>query len=606
MKKVWSISTTLRNPERIRNFLSTLEELEGEVWNNATQKKFQVLLIKNRFYGAGEPQFYANLSREHKALIESAADISYEAAEEVLDSKQYEGGGEMRGRQSFNPLRKMGLANVNGEDKITITQLGDYLLGDDYDFGEMFFRSFIKWQYPNPTSPQDFKAADGYNIKPFIATLHLIDTVNTLCNKRGIKEKGISKIEFRIFVPTLIDYRSIQAQAEKVLEFRAMYESIKEEKEKNLYIEQYLAENFSDFKNANYANLMDYADNTFRYFRMTRYFSLRGGGFYIDLERRRSVEIGNLLAHDKGDALELDLDAYVEYLSDIHKPELPWENVSELRKIADELVADLEKYIGYLDGRGIVHEQFTFSNTAAFDQEKLKKYIGDLRAYRRKLQETEDHHNSQSIEKVEEYVEQLKNIFSSQKKRSVELEHLATLALNALNDALLIKPNYPVDDENNPTFTAPANKPDIECFYDKFNSICEVTMLTGRSQWYNEGQPVMRHVRDFEDLNNGKNTYCLFIAPQLHRDTVNTFWTSVKYEYEGRQQRIVPLTVGQFIVLLETLISLKETKRRFAHEQLLSFYDAVVSLESGINTSDDWIGSINTKLHSWRESVLTV
>lgn len=32
-------------------------------------------------------------------------------------------------------------------------------------------------------------------------------------------------------------------------------------------------------------------------------------------------------------------------------------------------------------------------------------------------------------------------------------------------------------DDNEPTFTAPANKPDIECFYQSFNSICEVTML---------------------------------------------------------------------------------------------------------------------------------
>lgn len=42
----------------------------------------------------------------------------------------------------------------------------------------------------------------------------------------------------------------------------------------------------------------------------------------------------------------------------------------------------------------------------------------------------------------------------------------------------------------------------------------------------------MRHIRDFEDNNPNKETYCLFIAPKLHRDTINTFWISVKYEYE--------------------------------------------------------------------------
>ena len=117
------------------------------------------------------------------------------------------------------------------------------------------------------------------------------------------------------------------------------------------------------------------------------------------------------------------------------------------------------------------------------------------------------------------------------------LEKLSSLGLHALNDALKIQPNYPVGDDNEPTFTAPANTPDIECFYQSFNAICEVTMLTGRDQWYNEGQPVMRHLRDFENKHQDKDSYCLFIAPKMHRDTINTFWTAIKYEYEGRTQK---------------------------------------------------------------------
>ena len=50
-KKVWSISTTVRNPERLRNFLITLKEIENKKWNNETQIEFQARLVKNRFYG---------------------------------------------------------------------------------------------------------------------------------------------------------------------------------------------------------------------------------------------------------------------------------------------------------------------------------------------------------------------------------------------------------------------------------------------------------------------------------------------------------------------------------------------------------------------------
>ena len=63
-------------------------------------------------------------------------------------------------------------------------------------------------------------------------------------------------------------------------------------------------------------------------------------------------------------------------------------------------------------------------------------------------------------------------------------------------------------------------------------------MLNGRDQWHNEGQPVMRHFRDFENASVLNDNYCLFIAPKLHRDTINTFWFSVKYEYEGTKYNI--------------------------------------------------------------------
>jgi len=61
MRKLWSYSTTVRNPERIRDFLRILKEIEGIEWTRPNQKKFQVLLIKNRLYGYGNTQFYNSL-----------------------------------------------------------------------------------------------------------------------------------------------------------------------------------------------------------------------------------------------------------------------------------------------------------------------------------------------------------------------------------------------------------------------------------------------------------------------------------------------------------------------------------------------------------------
>jgi hypothetical protein len=64
MKKPWSITTTLRNPERLRSFLIVLKQLEGQDWNLENQSKYQILLIKERVYGYGSTQFYNGLNQE--------------------------------------------------------------------------------------------------------------------------------------------------------------------------------------------------------------------------------------------------------------------------------------------------------------------------------------------------------------------------------------------------------------------------------------------------------------------------------------------------------------------------------------------------------------
>jgi len=44
MRKPWSISTTVRNPDRLRGFLSILRELEGEPFTEKNQKRYQIFI----------------------------------------------------------------------------------------------------------------------------------------------------------------------------------------------------------------------------------------------------------------------------------------------------------------------------------------------------------------------------------------------------------------------------------------------------------------------------------------------------------------------------------------------------------------------------------
>jgi len=261
--KPWSITTTVRNPERIRSFLAILQKMEGEVWDRPNQKKLQILLIQYKVYGAGEAQFYKGLSKNQVLLMDTPEPITFKEAEEILDSKAYVGGGDMRGRQSFNPLEKMGLAFLDNKNKIRISGFGKYFLQDEYDLGEVFFKSFLKWQLPNPDT-KDYKAEKGYNIKPFVATLHLINEVNKICLAKGVKVKGISRLEFSFFCLTLLNYKDIQKQAQELHKFRVKLEKLKTDKEKNKFVNDFIEKNLSHIDGVN--NLGDYADNAFRYF----------------------------------------------------------------------------------------------------------------------------------------------------------------------------------------------------------------------------------------------------------------------------------------------------------------------------------------------------
>lgn len=608
MRLPWSISTTIRNPERLRSFLRILKILEGKDWNNETQVGFQVLLIQYKVYGFGSQQFYKDLTSAQVKLMDNPEPITLEQAKEIFAKKKYVDPA-MRGRQSLNPLEKLGLAILE-DNKIKITSLGEYLLQEDYDLGEMFFRSFIKWQVPNPSS-SDYKGSEGYNIKPFIGTLHLIAKVNRAWEKLGRSPVGISKEEFSLFAPTLINYKEISKQAQRILDLRLACEG-KSAQEQNKIKEKYkikLSREFLGTKEHEEVekllnNLKDYGDNAIRYFRLTRYLFIRGGGFFIDLEPRRQIEITNLLKYDNAKSLDFpNEEAYLNYLADISQPELPWEKESELTKIAEITQQEIQQFSKELKNKGIAIPSVVLKDYNKLGKEELKEYIAQLRNYRRELNDTRIRYESQEISKLEEYIIDLKEIYKSD-RRPVELERLVTLALNALNDALNIKPNYPVGDDNEPTFTAPANKADIECFYDHFNSVCEVTMLTDKSQWYYEGQPVMRHVRDFEKQHVGKEVFCVFVAPRLHRDTVNTFWTATKYEYEGSRQKIVPLTIGQLIELLEILLQIKKEGRQFKHTDLLELYSKIIELTDTIKQSDLWLAKIPEIINQWKEESL--
>ena len=207
MKKPWPISTTVRNPERLRDFLRILRKLEGQPFDKDNQVKYQVLLIQERLY---KP---LNIPLKfRKYYEESRTEIPYDVAEGIFYSQNYVDP-PMRGRQSVNPLNKLGFSIAReGSGPIIITELGNKFLEGDYDIGYIFFKSLLKLQFPNPWST-DFSEKEGFNIMPFIGVMHLIHRLNKNSEKRGLE-----KTEFGIFVPTLISFNQIDEYVKNILD----------------------------------------------------------------------------------------------------------------------------------------------------------------------------------------------------------------------------------------------------------------------------------------------------------------------------------------------------------------------------------------------------
>lgn len=588
------MSTTVRNPERLQGFLGVLKQIEGEFFNSATQEKYQILLIKYRLYLPTKiPKQYIDLFKN------SAEDITYDIAEKIFNAQKYEDP-PMRGRQSVNPLNKLGFCIAKESlGAVRITRLGNLFLSDNADIGYIFFKSMLKLQLPNPLS-DDFTSKQGFNIRPLIATMHLIRAVS-----------GLTQTEFSLFVPTLTNYRKIKSYAELICKRRALkgqkgIESFDKKFLKGFYKSKTLTDK-------QLSNPFEYGDNLMRYFRLTKYFQIAKGpfgGWRVNLEPSRIKETEQLLSLYDGAAMNFEnLDKYIEYLTDINQPALPWEFdaiksadiIRSLTKLVNRDFENLndENQIGVKEK----HEALTNIDLADVGFKELKILINNLRAFRLEIiQLAKDSKLKRNIEKLKFILADLKDKKKLRKIDPVGFEYLIAECFKIIDDEIGIKPNCVLDDNGDPIGFAPGNRADIEGYYNSFNSIFEATLDVSRHQVYRESIPVMRHLKDFSIKNPDKPSYCIFIAPKIHDDTVNYFWYAVKFGFEGNRQKIVALDLEHLIEVLEFFINVVGRNKTFGHHNLKVLFEAVVADADSKNSSVEWFRNVSTQIKEWQET----
>ncbi|MBU2597384.1 MAG: AlwI family type II restriction endonuclease, partial [Planctomycetes bacterium] len=505
-----------------------------------------------------------------------------------------------RGRESINPLKKLGFTAIR-DNKVKITNLGGLFISPDANINHIFFKSLLKLQFPNPTSAH-FSRNKGFNVRPFIAVMHLMK-----------KTDGLSQEEFSLFVPTLTNFRNIDTYSDYIFKRR----KLKTSKIKNDFDIKFIKSFYetNTLTKTQWKNLFEYGDNTMRYFRLTKYFRVEThtlGQWRIKLEPSRIKEIEQLLSLCDGSAETFGgVDDYIEYLSDIRKPKLPWEVDSNKSKdiivsLLEIVSKDFESLNTTLQAE--VKEEYNYFVRIELDKLNLKeieKLINDLRSFRLKIiQIGRNTFLRRNLDELKKIINLFKDRRQMHKIEPVEFEYMISQCLKILNDEIEIKPNCILDDDGNPIGFAPGNKPDIEGYYNSFNGIFEVTLDTSRAQVYRESIPIMRHLKNFENDNSGKPAFCIFIAPKVHDDTINYLWISVKHGFEGRKQKIVAFDLNNFVRILEFFIEVIEQAKPFNHQNIEALFNSIVSSGEREGSSVDWFRNISSNIAEWETSLI--
>ncbi|MCX7921348.1 MAG: AlwI family type II restriction endonuclease [Clostridia bacterium] len=620
MPKCWSLSTTIRNPERNIPFLRVLSEFEGQVFDEDVQIAFFKRLIQTKEYKPeGLPQRFVEMYEDPEEFTEE--ELNDLLSNVHYKNKQYNDDQEkiyaFRGRTAVGNLNKMGMVVARGAiGEVAITKLGKEILSGAPNFENIFLRYCLKWQLQNPGE----RGYSNFNIIPFIATLHVINRVNKLWSKMGNKPVGLAKDEFSLFIPVMTDYRNIEEVVRRIIDFREAYRS-RDNNERKIFLDNCFRETaISVFelqedgeveivKKVN--NLYDYGDSAIRYFRQTNLLYYRGSGRYIDLSPTRMVEINKLLKEYDGSTLEFSsIDDYIEYMADTSLPVLPWENQEDLTNVYLNLLSTAQELDNRINSnyKGQALHSFDISFKEFDSVGEYSSAIEQLRSIIKTLTVDLSILEERSFGNLNRYMQELDSL--ANRKRSItgqdplNLEWYTCLTLMALDDAKEINPHYSVGDDNLPLFTAPGNTADIECYYEDFNTVCEVTLLRGRDQWFNEGQPVMRHFRDFEGTQVDKPNYCLFIAPLIHRDTLNTFWFSIKMGFEGHVQKIIPLTITQYNRVLQIALEKKENNGvRINSKNIKGLLDMIFDDSKNYMDSTIWAQNIDSLIEDWGNKI---
>lgn len=553
--RVILVTTSPRTPEKMIPEIKLLcDNFSGKKWNHESQVAFMELLRDEDFFhgkGAKDPAFSARdrINRAPQAL-------------------------------GFVLLRPA----------VELTPAGDRLLTSSRK-GEVFLRQLLKFQLPSAYHTNK-KGQPEFNVRPYLELFRLIRHFGSLMFD-----------ELMLFGLQLTRY-------EKYEEIVAKIDSFRKEKAENkgkykefkaAYLEKVVCELYADelasgrtktretkddspeaFKKKKKSNMRDYADACVRYLRATGMVNISHVGHTLSIVEEKKEEVDYFLQNTPRDPqFKGDKKGYINYLSDANLPVLLTDN-----KV--QLISRLQT------------EFPTLSVSESMSVEKLKD-IWDKSIEERRSRFIEE--EIAEIKDCKEY-DSIKEIFSQLKSKdlydpALMLEWNVWRAMTMI-DGGNIRANLKFDDYGKPLSTALGNMSDIICDYGDFDLTVEVTTQTGQRQYESEGEPVMRHLGK-QRMATGKETFCLFIAPQINPTTIAYFYGlhRINLKQYGGKMTIIPLDYGIFEKMLDDSFKASYTPLPAQIKSIFSFSNEVANRT---DDEEEWYDAVKQKALNWLEA----
>lgn len=505
----------------------------------------------------------------------------------LFDSEFYEG--EIRPSDAALAARDRitrapkALGFVNLEPIIELTDAGEKLLSGKRT-GEVITRQLLKFQLPSPYHTDN---KDRFFVKPYLELLRLVYELD-----------GLSKTEIALFFSQLTHLDKYETVKKKILDFRTERKQIKTNRKEfvqkrfNEEIEEIFEEEIETkgyrtresadtseqkFFKTKQSNMRDYADAFIRYLRATELVTFNARQARLVVSKFKTDEVLFILKNIQRKPYFGKTSDFKKNLFDSTSPAL----LTDDKKLLTEKIRKLDET----------------KADSKFDAEQLKDILVEL----------EEKHKSEVLQtqkqklKTYEELPDILEVFERIKNRELPdaplfLEWNIWRAMEMLNYGQ-INGNFVTDLDGAPLSTASAKKPDIECDYENFKLIIEVTMSSGQKQYDMEGEPVARHYGDAKRESAEKPVYCLFIAPKVSEGTLAHFHNLNKMNtrFYGGKTQIVPMSLETFIKFSEIGV-----QKKFSRTEILEkFFSQAIEANSKSEDEQIWFSEIEKMVETW-------